>query len=332
MQNSLISVIVPVYNAEDFLEECIRSIMAQTHSNLEIILVNDGAADNSGVICDALAESDSRVKVIHKVNGGASSARNAGLDNVRGEFVAFVDSDDKIIDVDMYERLHRRIIEADADICVCGYKQFYDGYERFVRVPHEKKLTPTELWESFLEDYRRFSAVYSSPVNKLFRTGLINPRSDSVSAIRFNEAQSTHNDSWFTADCSVVANKGIVFIDITPYAYMIADNPSSISKAETYDNAVKVMKHIEDIMLLFLPQRSIEVKKTMQCQTCIAFTIIYHRLLINKLTPHNKLKWETVSTILRYSTNRSEKCSAILMYFLPSSLYRLMFRFYCKFA
>ena len=92
--DNLISVIVPVYNVEAYLPRCVDSILAQTYKNLEIILVDDGTKDRGGVICDEYAAKDPRVKVIHKENGGLSSARNAGIDVARGEYLAFVDSDD----------------------------------------------------------------------------------------------------------------------------------------------------------------------------------------------------------------------------------------------
>ena len=96
MQTPLISVIVPVYNVEPYLRRCVDSILRQTYRNLEILLVDDGTKDNCGAICDAYARQDERVKVIHKENGGLSSARNAGIDASTGEYLSFVDSDDWI--------------------------------------------------------------------------------------------------------------------------------------------------------------------------------------------------------------------------------------------
>ena len=94
IQEILISVIVPVYNAEQYLERCVDSLLGQTHRNLDILLVNDGSRDGSGALCDALARKDSRIRVFHKENGGAASARNLGLAHIRGEYVAFADCDD----------------------------------------------------------------------------------------------------------------------------------------------------------------------------------------------------------------------------------------------
>ena len=114
----LISVIVPVYNVELYLERCSDSIIGQTYKNLEIILVDDGSTDKSGKICDIYENKDSRVRVLHKCNGGLSSARNKGLELATGEYIGFVDSDDYIA-LDMYERFYSFILE-DVDLVCCG--------------------------------------------------------------------------------------------------------------------------------------------------------------------------------------------------------------------
>lgn len=120
MKAALISVIVPVYNVEKYLHKCINSILNQTYKNLEIILIDDGSTDNSGKICDEYALKDNRIKVIHKENGGLSSARNAGLDICSGDYIGFVDSDDYIAE-DMYEYLYVNLIKNNADVAMCNY-------------------------------------------------------------------------------------------------------------------------------------------------------------------------------------------------------------------
>lgn len=116
----VISIIMPIYKAEDYLEKSITSILNQTFKNFELILVDDGSPDNSGKICDELAVNDNRIKVIHKKNGGASTARNAGLDIAKGEFIAFVDSDDWI-EPTLFEILFNLAKKHDADISQCNY-------------------------------------------------------------------------------------------------------------------------------------------------------------------------------------------------------------------
>jgi glycosyltransferase involved in cell wall biosynthesis len=115
-----ISVIVPVYNAEQYLKKCVSSISNQTMKNIEVILVNDGSTDESGKLCDEFAASDSRVKVIHKTNEGASSARNTGMAAALGEYIGFVDADDWI-EQDMYEVMFSNAKEYDSDAVFCNY-------------------------------------------------------------------------------------------------------------------------------------------------------------------------------------------------------------------
>lgn len=119
-----VSVVVPVYNVEPYIHKCVNSILNQTMQDLEIILVDDGATDNSGRICDEYAEQDARIRVIHKTNGGLSDARNAGVKVAAGEYILFVDSDD-YIDAKMVERLYFLAQEHAVDMTVCGVYNVY---------------------------------------------------------------------------------------------------------------------------------------------------------------------------------------------------------------
>ncbi len=119
-KNPLISIIVPIYNVEKYIRQCIENIRCQTYKDLEIILVDDGSPDNCGKICDEYAKLDDRVIVIHKENGGLSSARNAGIDIATGDYLGFVDGDDWIKS-DMYESMLKNILNNEADISVCGF-------------------------------------------------------------------------------------------------------------------------------------------------------------------------------------------------------------------
>lgn len=124
MSKPLVSIVVPVYNVEKYLDRCVESIVGQTYANLEIILVDDGATDSSGSLCDAWAERDERIKVIHKVNGGLSDARNKGAEASSGQYIGFIDSDDYIAP-DMYEVLVDLILENDVDMSICGVADVY---------------------------------------------------------------------------------------------------------------------------------------------------------------------------------------------------------------
>ena len=126
MDNVKISVVVPVYNAEPFLKEAMESVLNQTFKNFEVLCVNDGSKDNSLEILNDFASKDQRVRIFDKPNGGCGSARNMGLDNVRGEYIYFFDPDD-YIDSNTFEKLYDNAISNDSDLVICNFVQFIDG-------------------------------------------------------------------------------------------------------------------------------------------------------------------------------------------------------------
>lgn len=167
----LISIIVPVYNVRDYLDRCMDSIVNQTYTNIEIIMVDDGSDDGSGELCDGWGQRDGRIRVFHKKNGGASTARNLGLDKARGEFIGFVDSDDYVKE-DMYESLMADM-EAGIDITCCGTAILYPADQRqqaeYYDMASWKKIFSNSeaVGELIRKRYLSFS-----PCNKLFRKTL----------------------------------------------------------------------------------------------------------------------------------------------------------------
>lgn len=151
MENPKISVIVPVYKVETYLRKCLDSVVNQTYRNLEIILVDDGSPDNCGAVCDEYAAKDGRIQVIHKENGGVSSARNAGLAVATGDWLGWVDSDDWI-ELDMYEYMLKSALEQDADIVVCGRIERYPNRSRFFVWENTQILNTTQALEKLLEN------------------------------------------------------------------------------------------------------------------------------------------------------------------------------------
>ena len=124
LSDACVSVIIPVYKVEGTLETAVRSIQAQTYDNLEIILVDDGSPDKSGEICDKLAFGDSRIKVIHKQNGGVSSARNEGILNASSDFLCFVDADDEV-EPTMVEKLMKALISSGSQLVIAGITEYH---------------------------------------------------------------------------------------------------------------------------------------------------------------------------------------------------------------
>lgn len=167
MKEALISIIVPVYNVEKYLEECIESIIHQTYKNLEIILVDDGATDHSGKMCDEFAKKDNRIKVIHKENGGLSDARNAGIEIATGEYIQFVDSDD-CLNPKMCEILYEEIKQTNAEISLCSYYVWTNDEKNTSATYTREIYTPEQALQEFLLDQK----VKAYAWNKMFKKSL----------------------------------------------------------------------------------------------------------------------------------------------------------------
>jgi glycosyltransferase involved in cell wall biosynthesis len=168
--NPKISIIVPVYNVEKFIHDCIESILSQTFTDFELILVNDGSTDQSGTICDEYEAKDERVKVIHKENGGQSSARNRGIEAARGDLLGFVDSDDWI-HKEMFEILYKKLIETNSDITACNLMQYNkdsSGHLYSSNTNDELFNRDAAMRELYLNERLTFS-----PCNKLYKKELL---------------------------------------------------------------------------------------------------------------------------------------------------------------
>ena len=164
----LISVIVPVFNVEPYIEQCIKSIVDQTYKKIEIILVDDGSSDQGGAICDCWAASDDRIRVIHQDNQGLSAARNAGLAISKGEYISFIDSDDWI-EMDMLEVLHERITDSESDIVICGVMVEYESGSSSKEFNKDEIFTSKEALISLLSG----SEVKDQVWDKLYRRSAI---------------------------------------------------------------------------------------------------------------------------------------------------------------
>lgn len=183
-----VSVIVPVYQVKQYLRACVDSILAQTFSDFELILVDDGSKDGSGQLCDEYARQDARVRVIHQENGGPSAARNRGLELAAGEYFMFVDSDDTI-DPTMLACLHRRITEEQADLAACNYCYcFEDDHSKnfATQVPGEV-LSGAEVYYDRKND--RSHGFWTVVWNKLYR-------SKTLGTLRFPEGKSCEDEFW----------------------------------------------------------------------------------------------------------------------------------------
>ena len=202
----LISIIVPIYNVEQYLNQCLQSVCSQSYDNLEIILVDDGSSDRSPELCDEWAEKDSRIYVIHKQNGGLSDARNTGISCAKGKYIAFVDSDDWI-EKDLYQKLWSELQQNNAQIAACRIVKVFEATLEEQKIYSEQKIfTSKEALQTLLKG-RDFCAV---AWNKLYRR-------DVIGDIRFPVGR-LHEDEFFTY--RVIANASrLVLVPEAKYYY-----------------------------------------------------------------------------------------------------------------
>lgn len=217
----MLSIVVPVYNVSPFLDKCVESIINQTYSDLEIILVDDGSTDDSGKKCDIFAEKDSRIKVIHKENGGLMSAWKAGVMQAKGEYIGFVDSDD-YVDENMFEMLFSAARENYADITVCGILREYDTHcekETFYLKSgvYNRTEIETQIFPIMISNGTMLNRGLSpNRVNKLFKKELL------LNNLEFcDERVSLGEDLVTTFACMCDAQKIVIMDDFFPYHYKI---------------------------------------------------------------------------------------------------------------
>ena len=220
MQNDLlISVIVPAYNVEKYIARCLDSILNQTYSNLEIIVVDDGSKDDTGVIIDEYESGDARVKIIHQENRGLSGARNSGLKIATGDFIGYVDGDDTI-EYGMYEKMLKACLENEAELAVCSYASVDETGSLIsdtIASSNVYVLPRIEALKTYLSDDKSYH-IYNSVWSKLFKRSI-------VEGIEFPEGHNSE-DIMYTAKALCNCNT-CVFVDEPLYNY-VQFRPDSI--------------------------------------------------------------------------------------------------------
>jgi len=191
-QSCLVSVIIPVYNVRDYLADCIKSILAQTYKNLEIILVDDGSTDGSGELCDQWKKRDHRISVYHQKNAGVSEARNTGIIASTGDFIGFIDSDDWI-EPEMYQELVESIIQNQADVAMCGYYDYPNGMSQ--KVPKGILPFPASSYQDSIIPVLQRNGYFTSMCNKLFARSLI--FQEGKAALLDPELAYGEDEAWF---------------------------------------------------------------------------------------------------------------------------------------
>lgn len=265
--NNKISIVVPVFNIEGYVERCLQSLLQQTYTNLEVLAIDDGSTDSSGAILDRLATTDSRIKVIHKENGGVTSARMSGIRNATGEWIGFVDGDDKI-ESDMYERLLRNSAEYHADISHCGYQMCFDDGR--IHYFHNTGLLVQQDKITALKELLSGVRIEPGLCNKLFHKTLFRSLLHGGAVpldIKINEDLLMNYRLFSEAERTV-------FEDWCPYHYIVRS--TSASQAKLNPHKIYDPIKVKEIIRQSAPAELHDAAQQAYISTCIN---TYHTLL-----------------------------------------------------
>ena len=323
MDNELISIIVPVYKVEKYLEKCVKSILKQTYTNLEIILVDDGSPDKCGQLCDELAKTDDRIIVFHKENGGLSDARNYGVERANGEYIGFVDSDDYIHEC-MYEELYKAIKRSGTSIAECGvtrvYKNtlrpHYEGEDYFLVLDREGYL------REYLENKRLYGSAWCKLIHK-----------DLAKKIKFPTGK-IYEDAFYTLELLKTVDR-YTLISGNYYYYYIRENSITTRPFSSKDmDYIEIMNKIQDYTLSNFPI----FKEQLSIRLSFAYISIFNQLLeVNDYKTKkeykilkDKLKDNYFKVLVNKKAPRSLK-AAILLLSINERLYKFMLSKYKKY-
>lgn len=295
----LFSIIIPAYNVELYIEQCVNSVLTQTFESYEIILVDDGAIDSTGKLCDELGEED-KIKVIHKENGGLSDARNVGLEHAIGDYVIFLDSDDYWADNDFLSKVSKMIIENPVDLIIFGNKRFTENGISRVYIP---QISADDIYE--LVEYDEFNICAWDKVIK--RSLLIDNKID------FRKKVFSEDMEW----CSKVFLSVNTCKVLAEAPYMYRQREGSITKTIS-------KKNIDDVKNNY--DKCIQIKKLMNDKRATAFNYFLSKnfsmfmIVLTQIDKADQVEYYDFirenKSILRYSNRNREKIIRVCLMFL----------------
>lgn len=312
--NSLISIIVPVYNVEKYLKKCVDSIVNQTYKNIEVLLIDDGSTDNSGKLCDDIGKSDRRISVYHKENGGLSSARNYGIDRAKGEYIGFVDSDD-YVDKEMYSYLYHLIKDNDADLSMCRNADVYN--ERVFNDNKKKEVFIVDREKAI--DYVLKAEIASvSAVNKLYSRSIFD-------SIRYPENK-TLEDAFVIVEILDKCEKIVIGTEQKYYYVHRSDSITTerfsrknLDAIEAYEKNYKIIK-----------EKYPAIIDTAKMRLCWAYFYVMDRIIYDYSADNKEIKKDTINYLSKNlpfilkneQFSKGRKLSAILLKINPE-LYKM---------
>lgn len=238
-----VSIIVPVYQVEKYIRQCVDSILAQTFTDFELILVDDGSKDQSGQICDEYARMDTRVKVIHKENGGAADTRNRGMDQSVGNYVMFVDSDDYIAPT-MLECLYKNMLNENADIAACNYLYFFenDSKKDFATNVKSEVLTGSEIF--YYKKNERNYGFWTVVWNKLMKR-------ETVGKVRFRSGKYYEDEFW----ANEIYQMDIKIVTIPECLYYYRQHENSTMRQKKIARSLDIIEAFQERIYIYLKEQ-----------------------------------------------------------------------------
>ena len=313
MGNPLISVIVPIYNVEEYLNRCVESIVNQTYQNLEIILVDDGSPDNCPKMCDCWAENDNRIKVLHLQNGGAGKARNIGLGKAQGEWVVFVDGDDYI-----YPNMIQYLFEllGDADLSECCIVNTFSDMASFSVEDEDIVICNAEEALGYMIDDIIFR---QTPPNKLYKKEIIKN-------IPFPEGNLIDDEFWtykVLGECNCLKHSSLKLYAYRQQAGSVMHKKYSILRLQALDAQYERLKYLQERYPSLLQKA--KIKFLLAC--------IYHGQMVQKFCPDSEKKIAMKKVVTYYKSvclNKNETKGIKTTHRIWFGLANLSLSFTCK--
>lgn len=314
-----ISIIVPVYKAENYIQTCVESILKQTYEDFELLLVDDGTPDFSGIICDKLAQTDVRIKVFHKENGGVSSARNYGISHAKGKWICFIDSDDYIDETYLENFM---IAEESSDFILQGYKKIY----------HERILSQVNFEGFESHDFDKILAfsennhIINSPCFKLYKLSVIKENE-----LQFDSNISYGEDHLFSLSYVICINR-ITYSRGDGYNYLITDSESLTRRVVPYSQMIYYIEKAKEKSALILSKCHSVILEEAFCTTYIDNVFRAYRYFFASDNTLNDYK----AFIARMNVNNlnikgiywKRKIAFIIQKYLPSHFSYRLFRIF----
>lgn len=322
--DNLFSVIIPIYNVENYVEECINSVIGQDYESIEIILINDGSKDNSQLICEKKVKEDSRIRLINKQNGGLSSARNVGLDNATGDYILFLDGDDYWDDKQALSKINLNLQSSKADIVTFGLKKMFEdtGEIEETKYVFNRETIDFRSKKNTLSYLVKNNLYISSACNKAVKKSIIDKYN-----LRFEEKALSEDIEW---SAKLLLYSNVIDVIESPF-YIYRQRNHSITHTLKLINIEYLVKHIETCIEL-CKNENIDYKNEYMGYVSYQYiTLLVSLNSVEEKIPSEMMKIiKDYSYLLKYDLIKRVHIFNLINKFLGFSMLNLFIKFYLK--